>query len=46
MPPGVLRDRGRAMKVAFLKTLKDPEFGVEAKKKLDDLKSDPRDQPA
>jgi hypothetical protein len=32
MPPGVPRDRVRAMEAAFLKTLKDPEFVAEAEK--------------
>jgi tripartite-type tricarboxylate transporter receptor subunit TctC len=32
MPPGVPRDRVRAVKAAFLKTLKDPEFVAEAEK--------------
>jgi hypothetical protein len=32
MPPGVPRDRVRAVEAAFLKTLKDPEFVAEAEK--------------
>jgi len=32
MPPGVSRDRVRAVEAAFLKTLKDPEFVAEAEK--------------
>ena len=32
MPPGVTRDRVRAVEAAFLKTLKDPEFVAEAEK--------------
>jgi tripartite-type tricarboxylate transporter receptor subunit TctC len=32
MPPGVPRDRVRAVETAFLKTLKDPEFVAEAEK--------------
>ena len=32
MPPGVPRDRVRAVEEAFLKTLKDPEFVAEAEK--------------
>ena len=32
MPPGVPRDRVRAMEAAFLKTLKDPEFVAEGEK--------------
>jgi hypothetical protein len=32
MPPGVLRDRVRAVEAAFLKTLKDLEFVAEAEK--------------
>jgi len=32
MPPGVPRDRVRAMEAAFLKTLNDPEFVAEAEK--------------
>jgi hypothetical protein len=32
MPPGVPRDRVRAVEAAFLKTLEDPEFVAEADK--------------
>jgi hypothetical protein len=32
MPPGVPRDRVRAVEAAFLKTLKDPEFLAEPEK--------------
>jgi hypothetical protein len=32
IPPGVPRDRVRAVEAAFLKTLKDPEFVAEAEK--------------
>jgi hypothetical protein len=32
MPPGVPRDRVRAVEAAFLKTLKDPEFVAEPEK--------------
>jgi hypothetical protein len=32
MPPGVPRDRVRAVEAAFLKTLKDPEFVAGAEK--------------
>jgi tripartite-type tricarboxylate transporter receptor subunit TctC len=32
MPPGVPRDRVRAVEAAFLKTLKDPEFVAEVEK--------------
>jgi hypothetical protein len=32
MPPGVRRDRVRAVEAAFLKTLKHPEFVAEAEK--------------
>ena len=32
MPPGVPRDRVRAVEAAFLKTLNDPEFVAEAEK--------------
>jgi hypothetical protein len=33
MPPGVPQDRVRAVKAAFLKTLKGPEFVVEAERR-------------
>jgi hypothetical protein len=33
MPPGVPRDRVRAVEAAFLKTLNDPEFVAEAEKR-------------
>jgi hypothetical protein len=46
MPPGVPRDRVRAVEAAFLKTLKDPEFVAEAEKTRNDLESDLRDHPA
>jgi hypothetical protein len=33
MPPGVPRDRVRAVEAAFVKMLKDPEFVAEAEKR-------------
>jgi hypothetical protein len=42
MPPGVPRDRVRAVEAAFLKTLKDPEFVAEAEKTRMTLNAIPR----
>jgi hypothetical protein len=42
MPPGVPRDRVRAVEMAFLKTFKDPEFVAEAEKTRMTLNSIPR----
>jgi tripartite-type tricarboxylate transporter receptor subunit TctC len=45
MPPGVSRDRVRAVAAAFLKTLNDPEFVAEADKTRMTLNPDPREHP-